>query len=231
VLAYEVGPEAFREDIVRAKKVLEDLTGEEVTGFRAPGFSVRDDSRWLFDAVAEAGYRYDASVFPTHHGHGGLRGVNPDPHRIETRGGTLVEIPMSTVSILRRRICLFGGGYLRLAPLRMIQWGAEQLRRAERPLIVYTHPREIDPEHPRLPLRPMRRFKCYVKLKSTMPKLKWLCEHHRFTTMQTIAAQVEAMAGAGRVSVEAVPQRTSPSLARIGARKPRLTPEHMRSSQ
>jgi len=232
VLAYEAGVKAFREDIVRAKKVLEDLTGEEVTGFRAPGFSVTDDNRWLFDAVAEAGYKYDASVFPTHHGHGGLCGGNPDPHILETRAGTLVEIPMSTVSILGRRVCLFGGGYLRLAPLRMIQWGARQLRRAGRPLIVYIHPREIDPGHRRLPLRPVRRFKCYVKLKSTMPKLKWLCEHHQFTTMKTIAAQVtEMMETQPASAAAAVAERRRTVCVRIGIRKPGVTPEHMRSSQ
>jgi len=221
VLAYEAGPRGFLEDIARAKKVLEDLTGEEVVGFRAPGFSIKEDNRWVFDVVAEAGYRYDASVFPTSHGHGGLRDVALSPYQ----EGALVEIPMSAVSILGRRTCFFGGGYLRLAPLPLIRWGVNQLQRAGRPLIVYIHPREIDPSHPRLPLPLLRRFKCYVNLNSTMPKLKWLCEHYRFTTMKTIAAQV--MPG-----MKEKPRKAETRTITVPIASPtrELTPEHVRSS-
>jgi len=190
VLAYRVGRKAFREDIVRSKKILEDITGEEVAGFRSPGFSVREDNRWVFDVVAEAGYSYDASVFPTHHGHGGLDGAPPHPHFIETSHGMLVEIPTSTVEAMGRRFCLFGGGYLRISPLPLIRWGVRRLHKQGQPLIVYVHPREIDPDHPRLPLVPWRKFKCYTNLHTTMPKLRWLCEHHRFTTMGAMAAAI-----------------------------------------
>jgi polysaccharide deacetylase family protein (PEP-CTERM system associated) len=190
VLAYAVGRSAFRKDIVRAKKILEDIISEEVIGFRCPGFSVKSNSKWVFDVVAEAGYKYDASVFPAHHGHGGLCGIQPGPHIIETVKGPLVEIPVSTVRILGCRLCLFGGGYLRITPLPLIKWGIKRLYENNQPLIVYVHPREIDPDHPRLPLSPWRRFKCYINLPSTMPKLKWMCEHFTFITM---AAAVEEM--------------------------------------
>ena len=95
----------------------------------------------------------------------------------------LPEIPMSIVEILGRRFSLFGGGYLRLAPQRLIQWGINRLRNSNQPLIVYIHPREIDPDHPRLPLSLVRQFKSYVNLKSTMPKLRWLCDSYSFCTM------------------------------------------------
>lgn len=195
VLAYKVGPRAFLEDIVRSKKILEDITGEEVIGFRSPGFCVREDNRWVFDVVLQAGHTYDASVFPGHHGHGGLSYTNPNPHVIQTQAGSLVEIPTSTVKLLGRRVCFFGGGYLRLSPLPLIRWGVGRLHRKGQPLIVYVHPREIDPHHPRLPLCPLRRFKCYVNLRSTMPKLKWLCEHYTFTTMGAVAAQIARTSG------------------------------------
>jgi len=188
VLAYQVGRKAFRQDILRAKGILEDLTGAEVTGFRSPGFSVKEDNQWLFDIVAGAGFRYDASVFPAHHGHGGLRIAPAGPYVIETSHGPLVEIPASTVKVLGHRVCLFGGGYLRLAPLPLIRWGVRRLHRCGQPLVLYVHPREIDPAHPRLPLTPWRRFKCYTHLHTTMPKLRWLCEHYRFTTMSAVAA-------------------------------------------
>lgn len=191
VLAYRVGRRAFADDIVRARMILEDCIGQEVVGFRSPGFCVREDNRWVFDVVAEAGYEYDASVFPANHGHGGLRQAEPGPHVMRTRHNRLVEIPVSTVRVLGHRVCLFGGGYLRITPLPLIRWGVEQLHREGRPLTVYVHPREIDPGHPRLPLALKRRFKCYVNLSSTMPKLRWLCRHCTFTTMRALAAHMQ----------------------------------------
>jgi len=181
---------AFRQDIVRAKKILEDLIGCEVVGYRSPGFSVKNNNPWFFETVLEAGYRYDASVFPAYHGHGGYTGIDPGPHLITTANGPLVEVPVSTVRVLGQRLCLFGGGYLRLAPLPVIRWGTRRLQRENRPLIVYVHPREIDPDHPRLPLGRWRRFKCYHHLQTTFPKLQWLCENHRFGTMIDLAARI-----------------------------------------
>lgn len=190
VLAYRVGREAFRQDVVRAKAILEDVTGSEVAGFRVPGFSVTNGSRWVFDVVAEAGHTYDASVFPAGHGHGGLRNMQADPHVVETESNALVEIPVSTVTMAGRRLCLFGGGYLRITPLPILKWGVWRLQHEGRPLVVYVHPREIDPGHPKLPLSPWRRFKCYTNLSSTLPKLRWLCEQYAFTTMGTLATEV-----------------------------------------
>ncbi len=207
VLASRVGRRAFLEDIVRAKAILEDCIGQEVIGFRSPGFGVKEENRWVFDVVAEAGYRYDASVFPASHGHGGLRHARPDPYVVRTGCGPLVEIPVSTVQVMGHRACLFGGGYLRITPLPLIRWGVRRLNREGRPLVVYIHPREIDPSHPRLPLPLKRRFKCYVNLNTTMRKLQWLCTHCTFRTMRALAAHVDERIGATATRVPAVPGR------------------------
>jgi polysaccharide deacetylase family protein (PEP-CTERM system associated) len=210
IMASRTNLASFREDISRAKSVLEDITGQEVIGFRCPGFSVRNDNEWFFNVVAESGYGYDASIFPAYHGHGGFHGAFSGPHIIETACGPLAEIPVSTVSILGHRVCFFGGGYLRISPLPVIRWGIKQLQKKNQPLIVYVHPREIDPDHPRLPLGPWRSFKCYNNLESTLPKLKWLCKHNRFGTMAALAAH------AHETPENAVPDRevvlTEPSL-------------------
>jgi polysaccharide deacetylase family protein (PEP-CTERM system associated) len=186
VLPYRVGAEQFRADIVRAKAVLEDLSGRRVTGFRAAGFGITEATPWAFDTIKGAGYLYDASVFPARHGHGGQAGASLDPHFVGTRHGSLFEAPPSVIEILGRRASLFGGGYLRLAPQAMIRWGAARLKAEGRPLIVYFHPRDIDPDQPRLPLPLVRRFKCYVNLHSTLDKIKWLCENHGFGTMHDL---------------------------------------------
>ena len=183
VLAYEVGPQAFRQDIVRAKSLLEDMIAEPIRGFRAPGFGITNKAAWAFDVIREAGHQYDSSVFPASRGHGGIPDSLLGLYFIETRSGHLLEIPMSIVEVFGRRTSFFGGGYLRLASRRMIKWGINRLQAAKQPLIVYVHPREIDPDQPRLPLSLMRQFKCYVNLDSTLPKLKWLCGNYRFYTM------------------------------------------------
>ncbi|MEJ2702233.1 MAG: DUF3473 domain-containing protein [Sedimentisphaerales bacterium] len=183
VLAYKVGTEAFRRDIVDARVVLEDITGERVRGLRSAGFGITAKAYWAFDVIKEAGYEYDSSVFPASRGHGGIPGSPLRPYFIETRSGHLLEIPMSVVKILGHRTSLFGGGYLRLANKLTIRWGIDKLRAAQQPLIIYIHPRELDPEHPRLPLSLFRQFKCYVNLNTTLPKLKWLCQSYSFCTM------------------------------------------------
>jgi polysaccharide deacetylase family protein (PEP-CTERM system associated) len=183
ILAYEVGPSAFREDITKAKDILENIISDQVRGFRAPGFSITEKAPWAFEVIKESGYQYDSSVFPAVHGHGGMASSPLGLYFIETRNSHLLEIPMSIVEIFGHRTSLFGGGYLRLANKLMIKWGIDKLQTAGRPLIVYIHPREIDPAQPHLPLGLFRQFKCYVNLNSTLPKLKWLCKNYSMLTM------------------------------------------------
>lgn len=189
-LVYQSGQKAFREDIRRAKNLLEEITGEPVLGFRAPGFSSTQETPWFFDEVAAAGYRYDSSVFPAHRGHGGMAGERMDIHVVSTAHGPLVEFPQSVMEICGFRVSVFGGGYLRLAPWPLIRYGIRLLNKQGRPVIFYVHPREIDPGHPRLKLSPKRYFKCYVNLKSTMPKLERICSHCEFELMKNASQQL-----------------------------------------
>lgn len=223
VLAYDVGPNAFREDLEHARKILEDITGEPINGFRCPGFSVTDENRWVFEVVAETGHTYDASVFPAHHGHGGLRDTPVGPHLVHTASGSLVEFPVSTVPFLRRRVCMFGGGYLRLYPLLAIRQGIRRLHSHGLPLIIYVHPREIDPEHPRLPLKLHRRFKCYVNLRTTLRKLTWLCENVAFTTMGEVAEQIRFGQIPCQTPVPALGEVAEPAIIDIASARRRAT--------
>ena len=129
VLADRQTPAEFEADICRAKSVLEDIVGEQVLGYRAPGFSISRRNLWVFDSVAAAGFRYDASVFPSYHGHGGLPGWPLEPHRLRSAAGELVEFPMSVLNVAGLRLCLFGGGYLRLFPASITADAAALVRR------------------------------------------------------------------------------------------------------
>lgn len=190
ILAYQVGRNAFREDACRAKTILEDITGEAVQGFRAAGFGITDGAGWAFDVIKETGHMYDSSVFPAGRGHGGMPESPLGPYIMQTHAGPLLEFPMSAVEVFGKRMSLFGGGYLRLAPKFLIRWGCDRLHADGQGIIIYIHPREIDPDHPRLPLSLKRRFKCYVNLKSTMAKLEWLFRTYKFCTMRDFADQL-----------------------------------------
>jgi len=191
VLPDVVGAELFKDDIERAKKTLEDITGKQVLGFRVAGFGIKKRTRWAFDVIKEVGYEYDSSVFPAMHEHNCMLATSIGPHMIRTENGLLVEVPVPAAKILGVRFYLFGGGYLRLSPIRLIQWGINNLQQASQPLIVYIHPRELDPEQPRLPLSAIRRFRCYVNLKTTLPKLRWLLKKYDFVPMCELAKLAE----------------------------------------
>jgi polysaccharide deacetylase family protein (PEP-CTERM system associated) len=188
-LVYELGRERFYEDALRARKLLEDVAGERVLGYRSAGFSVRPDTLWFLDALSEAGYQYDSSVFPAQSGHGGIAASPREPHRIGKNTTSMVEFPISVADVLGKPVCFFGGGYLRLFPYWLIRRMSEQVLAAERPVIYYIHPREIDPNHPRLPMSAHRKFKSYVNLDTTAPKLTNLFRDFRFITFRDYLAR------------------------------------------
>jgi hypothetical protein len=144
---------------------------------------------WIFEEIREAGYLYDSSVFPAKRGHGGIADFKLEPHEINTAHGSLIEIPQSMIEVFGKRLSFFGGGYLRIAPVFLIKWGISKLQKTGLPTVIYVHPREVDPSHPRLPLKLHRRFKSYVNLSSTIPKLHWLCENYKFQLMKDYIKQ------------------------------------------
>jgi polysaccharide deacetylase family protein (PEP-CTERM system associated) len=171
-LAYEMTPAEFYQDALASRQLLEDISGRPVGGFRAPAFSVTEQTPWFFDKLAEAGYRYDSSIFPARHQTGGLANSRFEPHNIKTAAGPIAEFPITVAPVLGTRLCFFGGGYLRLFPYPVIRSMGRRALNERRPVVFYIHPREIDPDQPRLPLSRRRRFTCYVNLHSTRPKIE-----------------------------------------------------------
>jgi polysaccharide deacetylase family protein (PEP-CTERM system associated) len=181
-LVYTQTPQQFFEDITRAKAIIESIAGEAVLGYRAPGFSIVAETPWAFDQIARAGYRYDSSVFPSVRGHGGINSARMDPHKIATKHGPLWEFPVSVAEVMGRRVCFFGGGYLRLFPYFLIRYMARKVNQSGRPVTYYVHPREIDPIHPRIRMAAVRRFKSYVNLETTLSKVRKIIEDDKLVT-------------------------------------------------
>ncbi|MHC4177969.1 MAG: XrtA system polysaccharide deacetylase, partial [Planctomycetota bacterium] len=118
-LIYEQSPGQFRQDLRRSKDVLEQVTGEPVTAFRAPSFSITKQSRWALDILVEEGFRIDSSIFPAYHYRYGIPGAEPGVHKISTSAGDLWEFPPSVVRLACLNIPVSGGGYFRLYPLAL----------------------------------------------------------------------------------------------------------------
>jgi polysaccharide deacetylase family protein (PEP-CTERM system associated) len=191
-LVYEMAPADFVADAHRARAILQDLSGEPVGGYRAPGFSVKRSTPWFFDALLKVGHTYDCSIFPAPRGHGGLPGAPRAPHIVATEGGRLLEFPVSVTPVLGRHVCFFGGGYLRLFPTAIIRAMAERVHANGLPVIFYLHPRDIDPDQPRLPMRAHRSFKCYINLGTTYAKLNALLGTFPFISFREYLAATTA---------------------------------------
>jgi len=147
---FRLTPEEFRREVGRAKSLVEDLGGAAVQGHRAPAFSITPDTRWALGILAESGFRYDSSVFPIAGRRYGWPGFPPDIHEVTLDGERqIVEAPMSTVSVLGRRLPVCGGGYVRHFPYAVTRWAMRRVQR-ERPAIVYVHPYDIEVTEQRL---------------------------------------------------------------------------------
>jgi polysaccharide deacetylase family protein (PEP-CTERM system associated) len=188
-LVYEMTRKEFTDDASRSRRLLEDVAGRPVAGYRSAGFSVTAETQWFFEALVEAGYHYDSSVFPASRGHGGLRDARREPHRLMLGNGSLYEFPITVADLAGKPMCFFGGGYLRLFPYPLIRSMARQVLAEGRPVLYYIHPREIDPDHPRLPMSLPRRFKSYVNLKSTEDKVTRILQEFPLTTFGEFLGQ------------------------------------------
>lgn len=173
-LIYTQTREEFSEDIRKSKKFLEDITGKRVLGYRAPGFSIIESTKWVFDELCDAGYLYDSSIFPTTRGHGGIADAKIYPHTVTSEKGDILEFPITVATVMGKNICFCGGGYLRFFPYPVIRHFSKVVNKKGRPVIYYIHPREIDPWHPRLSMGFYRYFKSYVNLHTTFNKVKKL---------------------------------------------------------
>ena len=159
VEVFKLSEEQFRQDLIRAKKMLEDRTGREIIGFRAPGFSIDERTPWATDVLAETGHRYDSSVFPIKMSRYGMDGYPPQPRIVTSeRGNRLVEAPVACFDWLGKRRPVGGGGYFRLWPYWVIRKAWRQFERLGRPGIVYMHPYEYDPSE-------MKSYRGVVSLK------------------------------------------------------------------
>ncbi len=183
--ASDLTPAEFLADISRAKKILEDLGGAPVLGYRAPSFSIGTGNLWAFDTLAQAGYRYSSSVYPIKHDHYGM----PDSPRFAyTLPNGLIEVPVTTVRMGERNLPSSGGGYFRLLPYAVSRWLLRRVNQEDQQSAVfYFHPWEIDSGQPRVAgIDAKTRFRHYVNIPRMEGRLQQLLVDFRWGRMDQI---------------------------------------------
>lgn len=193
-LVYQMGPKRFSADVRKAKNLLQDLSGLEVVGYRAPSYSIVESSMWALDVLIEEGFGYDSSIFPISHDIYGMAGAERFTHRITREKGSIVEFPMTTVQMnlagKTRNVPVAGGGYLRLLPVWFVKWALKRVNLVEgQPAVLYFHPWEIDPDQPRIRSGLRSRFRHYVNLETTVDKLRELLSCLEFAPLCTILSE------------------------------------------
>lgn len=183
-LVYGLSPDEFRQDLVKARDVLQELIAQPVTLYRAPSFSITHRSLWALEVLAEEGFTCDSSIYPVYHDRYGIPEADLAPHRVLTASGSLDEFPGGVATFGKLRLAVSGGGYFRLYPQRFTEFCLTRINsRTGCPFMFYIHPWEVDPDQPRLSGTLMSRFRHYQNLRSTERKLNWLLPRFRFDSM------------------------------------------------
>jgi len=183
--ASDLSEAAFRADIETAKKILEDLCGKAVNGYRAPSFSIGAANLWAFEVLARAGYRYSSSIYPIRHDHYGMPDSPRFAHHVHD---TLLELPITTLRLFNRNLPSSGGGYFRLLPYAVSRWMLQRVNSHEQEsAIFYFHPWEIDVDQPRIAgINRRTRFRHYVNIDRMEQRLACLLRDFRWGRMDHI---------------------------------------------
>ncbi len=178
-------PRAFREDVSKAKSILEECTGAGVAGYRAPTYSITEKTLWALDVLEELGFSYDSSIFPIYHDTYGIPDAIRHPHRLP--GRRLVEFPISTLQIGPVNMPVSGGGYFRLLPYPLTRAALRSIEKSGEPFIFYIHPWEVNRRTPRMDgMTVLSRFRTYVGIARSFGRFRSLVGDFTFTTARNV---------------------------------------------
>ncbi len=176
---HRLTPASFRADLRKSIDALQQAAGIPVRGYRAPTFSLTRNTAWAVDLLAEAGLKYDSSVFPVRHDRYGVPDAPRIPFWLRGERGRILELPPATYRKFGQNLPVAGGGYFRLFPLAFLRAGVNQLAESGAPGMLYFHPWEFDPDQPKLPLGRASRFRTYVGIGKSEARLDRLLVRYR----------------------------------------------------
>jgi len=186
-LVYNLSPNAFRSDTLRALRAIEDACGVQAKIYRAPSYSITRESIWALEILVESGFTHDSSIYPISHDRCGIPGFGRHPQLVETPAGPIFEIPIATAKVSRRVTPVGGGGYLRLLPYRYVAAGIRRINaRESQPACIYFHPWELDPEQPCLADGVVSRLRTYVGMNQMEAKVERLLQDFQFSGLMSV---------------------------------------------
>ena len=188
---YDLTQREFERELRGSIDLLEEIAGVEVRGHRAPFFSITRQCWWAFEVLARAGIQYDSSIFPVRNYRYGIPGAPRFPFTVKANGASVAEFPISTLRLGRTNLPFSGGFYLRFWPYPSLRWAISRLNAAGRPVVVYLHPWELDPNHPRIPLPRRISVPHYHNLRSTWGKLVRLLRDFQFAPMEDVLSDIK----------------------------------------
>ncbi len=198
----------FRSTIRDSKLQLEDISGQEVVGFRAPSFSILPGTEWAFDVLLEEGFGYDSSLFPiSHHPSYGYPDSPRDPYYIERASGRLLEVPPATLKVLGRRFAAAGGAYLRFFPLALTRKAIDQAEDRDAPATLYIHPWELYRPEITAPIGPLSRIRMQYGSGKMWNCLDRLFAAYRFRPIRSILKDAPKLQSHQRVAKQERPLR------------------------
>lgn len=188
-LLYEHDRNRVKEELNKSISTLEMLSGDKVSCFRAPGFSITEKNNWIFEELYNHGIRTDSSIFPTGRAHGGYSNFNVSaPCIVEFDGLRLKEFPINTLNVCGKKIVYTGGGYFRITPYVLVKYFSNRSDY----IMSYFHPRDFDVNQPKLnDLGFIRNFKTYVGINRCLEKLGQWVEDFRFVDIRTADKLIE----------------------------------------
>jgi len=180
-------PNEFKSDVIKTKKILEDISGVEVRGYRAASYSITKSNLWALDILHEVGHQYSSSIYPVKHD---LYGI-PDSPRFKyyPRGPDgILEIPITTLKLLNKNIPSGGGGFFRLYPYQFSRWSLKRINEKEQQAgMFYFHPWEIDPQQPKISgINAKTRFRHYLNLDKFYHRLEMLLQDFKWDRMDNV---------------------------------------------
>lgn len=182
---YQQDQDKFRIDVSRAKHILEDIIGEPVIGYRAPTYSITDETLWALHILEDVGFRYDSSIFPIYHDNYGIPDAPRFPYRIPD--SSLVEFPISTLKLGAVNIPISGGGYFRFLPYSLTKIGLKILAGGNRPFVFYIHPWELNPDTPRVAgMDFLSRFRTYIGIERSFRRFSRLLSDFPFAPLRDV---------------------------------------------
>jgi polysaccharide deacetylase family protein (PEP-CTERM system associated) len=183
---YRQTREVFQQEMRRAIRFLEDLTGKKVLGHRAPFFSITKDSLWALDILGELGIRYDSSIFPVLNYRYGIADAPRFPYEIKRATCTLKEFPLSTLQLPKITLPISGGAYFRIYPYQLTKQAIRAVNRSSNPVTFYLHPWELDADHPRIDLPRRIALTHYFNLGATEKRFRQLLRDFNFEPMKDV---------------------------------------------